>query len=346
MSRICVGMSGGLDSSAAAWLLQREGHEVIGVTFTAWKEEGSRKCCSIEEITRAGSVCRALGIPHRVIDAKDLFGAKIVPDFIESYRRGLTPNPCVLCNRYVKFGALLEYALSEGADFAATGHYVRTVEIEGETLFARPADLKKDQTYFLCEVEPDRLPYLRFPLGAYTKDEVRALIDGAGLPITSRATESQDICFVPDDYRDFLRAQGVPEEPGDLVYRDRVVGRHPGIAFTGFGQRRGLGVAVGERVFVTGFDPATRRVFLGDKPSASRFRLDALNVFSRRFGDGMWDAQVRYLSPAVASDVALTEGGAVVTLSKRVDLVTPGQYCALYRDGVLYAGGRIAELLD
>ena len=337
-------MSGGIDSSAAAYLLKELGHEVTGVTFTSLKEEGFKKCCSIEEITSARTVCAHLDIPHRILDVKDIFQAKIIKYFIDSYKAGLTPNPCVLCNRFVKFGALLEYGLSEGAEFVATGHYARTQEHEGNIYIRKGADLQKDQSYFISYIEKEKIPYIIFPLGEYNKPEVRDLVRSSGIPIQADKVESQDICFVPGDYRDFLLNRGVRENPGDFIFQGKIVGRHKGIPFYSYGQRRGLNVAAGERIFIERFDLENNRIILGPKPLSKEFAVEKLNVFPESLPEGRYDVTVRYKSSCIKAAVSFYNGLAHVDLDTPCEIISPGQFAVIYQNDLVYASGIIKEV--
>ncbi len=341
MSHIYVGMSGGVDSSAVAWLLQQQGHSVTGITFVGLVEQGSKKCCSLEEINSARKVCDYLGIGHKTLDLKDIFEAKIVSRFVRDYERGLTPNPCVLCNRHIKFGALLEFALSQGADAFATGHYARIAEVEGELLLRKAHFAPKDQSYFLSFVEKDMLPYMRFPLGDYKKPEVRQIVDDSGMPIKADKAESQDVCFIKDDYRDFLRGAGIEEKEGEFWYNGAKVGKHKGIPFYSYGQRRGLNVALGERAFVREFDQAQNRIILGPKPTARRFTVRDMNIFTDKFVSGAYDVQIRYQSAIIPARVDRTESGASIEMEHPQEIVSPGQIAVFYVGDLIYASGVI-----
>lgn len=337
-------MSGGIDSSVAAYLLQKEGYTVTGVTFTAFQEEGYKKCCSIEEITQAKLICKFLGVPHKIIDVKDVFQARVVKAFIDGYKDGKTPNPCVFCNRFVKFGALLEYAIAEGADLFATGHYAKLVETEGELLIGRGSDEAKDQSYFLSFIEQEKLPFIKLPLGGYKKPEIRQIALDAGLPIHPHKSESQDICFIKDDYRDFLELQGVAESPGQFIFHNKPVGKHRGIPFYSYGQRRGLNVAIGERVFIREFDKEKNRILLGDKPLSSRFKIGKINRFSSRFTDGEYMIQVRYQSRFIKGKVEFRDGAAQVELTEPQEIVSPGQFAVFYRADLVFGSGIIESV--
>ncbi len=340
MPHVYVGMSGGLDSSAAAYLLKEQGYNMTGITFTAYQEEGSRKCCSIEDINDAQRVCSFLGIPHLIIDVRDVFTARIINNFIKSYQAGLTPNPCVLCNRYIKFGAMLEYSLAKGADFFATGHYSRITENAGEYFIQEALDCSKDQSYFLSYVEKNKLPFIKLPVGHYLKKEIRGIIQKAGLPISPQKTESQDICFIKDNYREFLKTRGVKEKEGYFIYKGNKISRHRGIPFYSFGQRRGLAVAAGERVYIRQFNRAENSILLGEKPMSGKFTVHRLNIFSNKFTSGSYDVRVRYQSEPVKCRASLSEDHAAIILEKDRD-ITPGQFAVFYRKGFVYASGEI-----
>lgn len=344
MSRIFVGMSGGVDSSAAAWLLREQGHTIEGITFVGLTEQGSRKCCSLEEINAAREVCRFLGIPHHTLDLKDVFRARIVAGFVADYKQGRTPNPCINCNRYVKFGALLEYSLSQGAEAIATGHYARLDDTSGELLIRQGVDQAKDQSYFLAYIQPDHLPFMHFPVGGMVKSQVRAVVDQAGLPLSPSKTESQDICFIKDDYRDFLKGEGVEENPGEFYYQGRPVGQHRGIPFYSYGQRRGLQVSVGQRLFVRDFDHSCNRIILGERPSARVFTVDGLNIFSRHFETAALEVQIRYQSRRTGCRLLRLADSTRVECEQELDIVSPGQLAVFYHGDAVYGSGIIRRV--
>jgi tRNA-specific 2-thiouridylase len=247
MRKVAVAMSGGVDSAVAALLLRDGGLEVVGVTMclgVAPAEGGRAKCCGPREIEDAGRVCRTLGIGHHVIDFAADLEEKVIRPFVEEYSRGRTPNPCVACNRSIKFGSLLARALSWGFDGIATGHYAAIEAENGAYRLKIPKDRRKDQTYFLHAVPREALGKVLFPLAGYTKDEVRIIAGKAGLPVFDKP-ESQDICFMPaEGHGAFLQSRGASIEPGEIVDgQGRPVGRHRGIACYTIGQRGGLGIS-------------------------------------------------------------------------------------------------------
>ncbi|URA10787.1 tRNA 2-thiouridine(34) synthase MnmA [Thermospira aquatica] len=345
MKRVFVGMSGGIDSSAAAFLLKEAGYAVEGVTFVAALETGTKKCCSLEEIESARKVCRFLGIPHHVIDLKDVFEARVIRYFVEEYQQGLVPNPCVMCNRHIKFGALVEESLARGADMVATGHYARILPVkDGFGLFCGK-DTSKDQSYFLSYVKREMFSYVLLPLGEMTKSEVRKLISDSGMPISSSKTESQDVCFVPGDYRDYLRARGVKSFAGDFVYQGQVVGKHEGVAFYSLGQRRGLKIAIGKRLYVRAIDAQNNRIILGELPKSRKLWLRELNLLVGDFEEGEYEIQLRYQSKRIKGWATWEEDRLALFLSQPAEIVTPGQLGVLYRNDQVMAAGIIDKTL-
>jgi tRNA-specific 2-thiouridylase len=349
MARILVGMSGGVDSSVAAALLAREGHEVAGVTLRLWDGEDGpdapwqrRSCC---KVGIARHVCDTLGIPHRVADARDAFRARVVDDFLSAYPDGRTPNPCVRCNAFVKFSALLDAAREGGYDQVATGHYARVERTgTGGWRLLKGADRGKDQSYFLHRLAPADLPRIRFPLGGLTKPHVMGLAREMGLPADEIA-ESQEICFVGDgDYRDFLRQEHPgAEAPGDIVDRDgRVVGHHAGVAFHTIGQRRGLNVALGRRAYVVATDPAARRVVVGEPDDLLADGLVAHGVHRLApFSGGRVTARIRHRGAPVPATATLEGATLRVAFDRPQRAVAPGQSVVLYAGEAVVAGAVI-----
>jgi tRNA-specific 2-thiouridylase len=354
MARIVVGMSGGVDSSLAAALLAEEGHEVVGVTMKLWPcaelDGGFTRedaCCSPTETIDARSVARRVGIAHYVLDLEAAFRAAVVEGFVAGYARGETPNPCVRCNESVKFGDLHRAAGRWNATAVATGHYARVVERDGRYAPALAADPAKDQTYFLFSLTQEQLAAARFPLGGMTKEQVRAAAAARQLP-TAAKHESQDICFVGEGgVEGFLRREA-PQAfaPGEVRHVDgRRLGSHRGLAAFTIGQRRGLGVAAPEPLYVVDLDPSSQTVVLGPR--------EALEVSTARLRDCTWHlgplpagglaCRVRNrhrgtLHPAIVHDDG--QGGARITYANPITRPAAGQACVAYADdGVCLGGG-------
>ncbi|NLF16719.1 MAG: tRNA 2-thiouridine(34) synthase MnmA [Lentisphaerae bacterium] len=343
---VAVGLSGGTDSTMAAYLLRERGLRVVGITLRLWHEPSTRS--SEAHLERAAEVARRLGIPHHIIDARDVFRSTIVEPFIAAYRAGLTPSPCVRCNARIKFGLMLEAARALGCEALATGHYARLDEPEpGRCRLRRGVDPDKDQSYFLAHLSQDQLAHAVLPLGDLTKRVVAAEGRRLGL-IPHRLEESQDLCFIPDgDYVAFLRRQcpeGLPED-GDIVDRDgHRLGRHHGAhAFT-IGQRRGLGLSGGPW-YVLGTDLASQRVTVGSREEAMarEARLAEMNWLQRPAAPCFQaEAQVRYaMAPAAVGVEVLDGNGARLRFERPILAVAPGQFAVVYRGDEVLGGGWI-----
>ncbi len=351
--RVIAAMSGGVDSSVMAALLRDAGAEVIGVFLNVWEYRrdeaaGHGSCCSLEDAYDARRVADHLGIPFYNIDMRETFRRDVIDPFIEDYGRGRTPNPCARCNRFVKFGALLELADRLDADFVATGHYVRRRDDADGLHILRGEDPVKDQSYFLATTTPAAMRRLLFPVGSLTKETTRALAKKLGLP-TAAKRESQDICFIPDGDRiAFLRREGggAGLRPGEIVDPDgRRLGTHPGIAHFTLGQRRGLGLAGGPW-HVVGLDGERARVIVArpEQAKACEVTVRDLNWLRRPQAATALEVKLRYRMRPVRARVLETENGVRVLPEEAVAPTAPGQVAAFYRGEELIGGGLIDEV--
>ncbi len=357
--RVVVGMSGGVDSSLAAALLAEQGHDVIGVTIKTWEYDdvGGNKaadssCCSLDGIGDARRVCSELGIPHYVFDFSEEFRLGVIDPFVESYLEGLTPNPCVLCNRRIKWERLIRKALGMGADRVAMGHYAAVLKDadSGRWHIARGGDSRKDQSYALWGLSQESLSRTVFPLADMSKSRARAEALRLGLHIASKR-ESYEICFIPDDdYPRFLkqRVQGLEErvKGGAVEFEGRRIGAHDGYPFYTIGQRRGLRIAAGEPLYVTGIDPGSNTVRVGrESDLLSRgFIAGDVNMQKHPFPSAPMrvSAKIRYKDPgAPATLIPLEDGRIEVRFDEARRAVTPGQSTVWYEGEDVVGGGVI-----
>ncbi len=351
--RVLVGMSGGVDSSAAAALLLEQGYDVVGVTLKLWPQDcvsrAEDKCCGPQAVTDARAVCHKLGIPYYLIDEAAEFQAKVIGYFAREYKAGRTPNPCVLCNQNLKFGRLINRADQLGADYVATGHFARLERREdGRILLKRGRDPRKDQSYFLFSLRQEQLRRALFPLGDKTKADTREVARGCQLK-TADKQESMEICFVPDDdYGKFLQqAKLLEKHRGEIVdVRGRLLGYHDGIEFYTIGQRRGLGISSPKPLFVLELDPDTNRVVVGEDSCLLRdeFEIQGCNWIPFEEPPGALEANVklRYNHPGAPSTLIPLEGGrARVKLHAPQRAITPGQAAVFYQDDLVLGGGWI-----
>jgi tRNA-uridine 2-sulfurtransferase len=350
--RVVVGMSGGVDSSVAAALLAEQGYEVIGVTMRLWTEtrpeefSGHQQCCSVEDIDDARRVAGQLGVRHYVMNFEQQFREHVVDNFVSEYASGRPPNPCVRCNEHIKYRALLDRLPAFEADYVATGHYARVQHTPGApTRLLRGVDAAKDQSYVLYMLQQDQLQRLLLPIGGLTKPEVREHARRLGLD-TADKPDSVEICFVPgNDYRAFVQER-LQQEPGELRDADgTVLAEHQGVASYTLGQRKGLGVAVGEPRFVTAIDPVANIVTIG--PEDDLF-TDTAEIAELRWtvappapGTTL-EAKARYKAdPAPARVLSLDGETAVIRFDRRQRALTPGQAIAFYSGDELLGGGTI-----
>lgn len=354
MSRIIVAMSGGVDSAVAAALLRDEGYDVVGLFMRngAYAEDGvpqSGSCCSLNDANDARRVAGLLGIPFYSVNFETAF-SRLIDHFADEYHRGRTPNPCVLCNRDLKFGLLMEYADSVGAEGVATGHYARREDRDGRPRLCTAADTDKDQSYVLFTLSPRQLARTRFPLGGMTKPEVREAARRYGLPVHAKK-ESMEICFVPnDDYRAFLSARPAPARPpGRMVdVRGGTLGTHLGVQFYTVGQRHGLGLALGRPAYVVRLDAERNEVTVGFEedllaPGLTAAEWNWLSIDPPAPGALLpGSVKIRARSPGVSATLALRADGKVdIAFREPQRAVTPGQAAVFYQDDTVLGGGWI-----
>lgn len=354
--KVVVGMSGGVDSSVAAYLLKQQGYEVIGVTMQIWQDEERQVqednggCCGLSAVEDARRVAQKLDIPYYVMNFKQEFKCHVMDYFVEEYLAGRTPNPCIACNRHVKWEALLKRSLEIGADYIATGHYARIARLpNGRYAIQNSVTAKKDQTYALYNLTQEQLAHTLMPVGAYHKEQIRELAEEAGLNVAHKP-DSQEICFIPDhDYAAFIEreAGGHLPAPGFFVTAEgTVLGKHKGITHYTVGQRKGLQLSMGHPVFVTEIRPQTNEVVIGEAEDV--------------FGDTLYCRDVNYMGMPdlptprhVLAKIRYAHAGEMCTIEKAgedlikctfdrpVRAITPGQAVVFYEDGYVLGGGSI-----
>lgn len=339
--KVLVGMSGGVDSSAAAKILIDSGYTVGGITLNL--------CDSGEDCTDdAKAVCNKMGIEHYSLDLKEAFKKYVISNFTYEYKLGNTPNPCIVCNKYIKFGAMLDKAAELGFDKIATGHYARIEKIDGRYLLLKAKDSSKDQSYVLYNLNQEQLSRVLFPLGSYTKPEIREIAENAGF-INANRPDSQDICFVPDgDYAAFIeRNDGFRSQEGDYVdINGKVIGKHKGVINYTIGQRKGLGIALGKPQFVISKDAASNKVVLGDEEHLFKKTVLIKDVnfipFDELKGEMKVTAKLRYRhSPAEAVIRNLENGVVEIEFSEPQRAPSSGQAAVLYDGDIVVGGGTI-----
>ena len=349
LGRVVVAMSGGVDSSVAAALLVEQDHDVVGVMMRLWAEEENR-CCAPQAVDDARHVAAQLGIPFYLVNYEAEFESCVVDYFVAEYSQGRTPNPCLACNRHIRFGRLLNHAMALDAKYLATGHYARIVSSNGSYRLRMAVDPQKDQSYVLYMLGQDELRRVLFPVGGYSKTQVREMARQRGLPVADR-DESMEICFVTDDdYRRFLRER-VPQaiQPGPILdTRGQEIGRHQGLPFYTVGQRRGLGIAAPEALYVVRLDRARNALIVGPARSLGRRTLTAqqISYVSGQPPAGLVrvQAKIRYKAKlANATWSPLDQQQASVEFDAPLRDITPGQAVVAYQGDAVLGGGTISE---
>lgn len=356
--RVVLGMSGGVDSAVAAYLLREQGYEVIGVTMQVWQDDEGFKereggCCSLSAVDDARMVADTLGIPFYVMNFKEVFREKVIDYFVEEYVEGRTPNPCIACNKYIKFDELLHRAEALGADYVATGHYARIYEKDGRMVIEKAEDDTKDQTYALYNLTQEQLRKTLMPCGDYRKTRIREIAKEMDLGVHNKR-DSQEICFIDDNNHGRYIYEVRPElkvEGNFVDEKGNVLGRHKGIAYYTIGQRKGLGLSLGKPYFVSKIDKNRNEVVLTDESALFKTTLIAgtVNWVSREAVTEPYEAlaKIRYSAkPAPCTIYPLENGQVKVIFTEKQRAMTAGQAVVFYEDNFLLGGGTILEVLD
>lgn len=359
--RVLVAMSGGIDSTVTAMMLHEQGYEVVGITMKTWDyaSSGSSKketgCCSLDSINDARQAAVEMGFHHFIIDIREDFGDFVIDNFVDEYMAGRTPNPCVLCNTHIKWSSLLKRADAMDCEFIATGHYAKVNELEGRRYVTKAKDLHKDQSYVLWGLSQECLSRSRFPLGPYTKPEVRQMAKDYGYEELSKKAESYEICFVPDnDYRGFLkrRVENLEEKVAGGLFVDKhgeIIGKHKGYPFYTIGQRKGLGQAFGKPMYVTQINASSNTVVLGEVKDLLKNGMEVYKINSMKYAEIPHNfeavTQVRYNSEGTLSQLSNVDGNVKVEFFADVRGVAPGQSAVFYDGDDVLGGGIIYKSL-
>jgi tRNA-uridine 2-sulfurtransferase len=355
-------MSGGIDSTVTALMLHEQGYEVVGITMKTWDYTGSgggkkeTGCCNLDSFNDARMAAVEHGFPHFILDIREEFGSFVVENFVDEYLAGRTPNPCVLCNTHIKWRALLKRADALGCDFIATGHYASVYQHEnGRYVVTKGVDETKDQSYVLWGLQQDLLSRTLLPLGGYRKTEIRQMAHDFGYPELAKKSESYEICFVPDnDYRGFLKrkVEGLEERVagGYFVDKDgKILGTHKGYPFYTIGQRKGLDITLGKPAYVTGIDPDTNTVTLGDEVDLEKEQMlvGRINMIKYDRLEAPVEAitKIRYKDPGSISTVSLEGTTATVQFYQKAKGIAPGQSAVFYEGNDVIGGGLIQKAL-
>jgi tRNA-specific 2-thiouridylase len=355
--KVVVGMSGGVDSSVAAYLLKEQGYDVIGVTMQIWQEdkefeEREGGCCSLSAVDDARRVADRIGIPFYVLNFRDSFKEKVIDYFVDEYIDGKTPNPCIACNKYLKFDELLMKARAIGAEYVATGHYATVTNENGRYVLRRSEDDRKDQTYALYNLTQEQLAHTLMPCGEYTKDRIREIAKEIGLAVHNKK-DSEEICFIPDnDHGSYIKlAKPEKVKQGNFVDKNgNILGKHKGIVYYTIGQRKGLGLALGRPVFVTDINPLRNEVVIG--PEEDIFKTDLiakdLNFITLDVLDKEIKVKAKIRYSAKASDATirpLEDGRVVVSFKEKQRAITKGQSVVFYDEDLVVGGGIIEKII-